>query len=168
MQQTTSATAIDTDTAVARFRPTLVYSADGERCTVDGWMRAHGLWRTSLYHLLQRFPELRLAIEGDELSYRPLAADGFVVRLAQDAADWAVHAGGLAVRFADASHAVGIFCASVSGAARIVVASAGHGMVEHRLQLAEADGWIDVVVARDWCERTGGVVLANPVLVSPR
>lgn len=132
-------------------------------------MRTHGLWRTSLYHLLQRHPELRLSIEGDELAYRAVGAGGFAVRLAQGAGGSVVHAGGLTARFTETTHAVGIFCAAVSGAARIVVTSAGHGVVEHRLQLAQTAGaWVDVVVARDWCEQTAGAILVNPPLVPAR
>lgn len=165
MQQNVPASTTSSDISAQRFRPTLVYSADGERRTVDGWMRAHGLWRTSLYHLLQRHPELRLAIDGEAIAFRSMVETGFAVRLAPEAEGWAVHAGGLTVRFAEASHAVGIFCAAVSGAARIAVTSAGHGVVEHRLQLADAAGaFVDVVVARDWCEQALGVVLVNPPL----
>ena len=168
MQQNVPASTTSSDTTAQRFRPTLVYSADGERRTVDGWMRAHGLWRTSLYHLLQRHPELRLAIDAEAIAFRPTVGNGFAVRLAPDAEGWVVHAGGLTVRFGEASHAVGIFCAAVSGAARIAVTSAGHGMVDHRLQLADSAGaWVDVVVARDWCEQALGAVLANPPLNAP-
>lgn len=167
MQQTTSASANDGSGTLARFRPTLVYSADGERRTVDEWMRGHGLWRTSLYHLLDRNPALRVSIEGDELAYRPTIADGFAVRLARDGDGWIVHAGGLTARLTDASHAAGIFCAAVSGALRIVVRPLSHGLVEQRMQLADAGAaWLDVVVAREPCASSAGTVLANPALVA--
>lgn len=164
MQQTTSVSADDSETRGRGFRPTLVYSADGERRAVDGWMRRHGLWRTSLYHLLQRHPSLRLSVDQDALSFR--AGDGgFAVSLAESRDGWIIQAGGLTARFSEASHAVGVFNAAVSGAARIVVAAADPGFVEQRLQLADGGGaFVDVVIARDWCEHVTVDMLVNPPL----
>lgn len=163
MQQTISSRETGGDTA-KRFRPTLAYSADGERRAVDDWMRRHGLWRTSLYHLLQRHPSLRLTVEGDGLHYRPCDG-GFAVSLGVGSDGAVVRAGGLTVRFTETAHAVGVFNAAVSGSARIVVTPADMGFLEQRLQLAEAGGqFVDVAVARDCCEHVTAAVLVNPAL----
>lgn len=163
MQQTTSAHDTGGE-AAQRFRPTLAYSADGERRCVDDWMRRHGLWRTSLYHLLQRHPSLRLIVEGDAVHFRPREG-GFAVSLRVDGKGATVDAGGMTVRFAEAAHAVGVFHAAVSGSARLTVSPADMGFLEQRLQLADACGlFVDVAVARDWCEHVTAAVLVNPAL----
>lgn len=163
MQQTTSARETGSD-AAKRFRPTLAYSADGERRAVEDWMRRHGLWRTSLYHLLQRYPSLRLTVDCDGLHYRPCDS-GFAVSLNVGGDGAVVRAGGLTVRFAETAHAAGVFNAAVSGSARIAVTPADLGFLEQRLQLADAGGqFVDVAVARDWCEHVTAAVLVNPAL----
>ena len=149
--------------AAAPFRPQLAFSFDAERRRVDAWVRATGLWRTSLYGFLRRQGDLRLSVDDERLTFTPIGDVGFTVVLARDGETWRLDAGCVTMRFDQAQLAAGMFCAAVSGDARIEISACGDGMVEARLQLRHgADDWADAAVTPLFSAAPAARRLVNP------